>query len=71
MALSQRAPDPRAQVCTPLPVREKAHEHLQNLGIVLGVGGWQKCVYVFFRGHSLWGINNVVCSCSFRVFEND
>ena len=43
----------------------KTHKHKQTWGIILGLGGWQIYVSVFFfvRGHSLWGrkthINNI------------
>ena len=37
--------------------KKKTHKHKQICGIVPGLGGCQKCVYVFFffSGHSLWG----------------
>ena len=35
--------------------RKKTHKHKHICGIVPGMGGWQKFVYVFFSGHSLWG----------------
>ena len=35
--------------------KEKTHKHKQICGIVPGLGGCQKVVYVFFSGHSLWG----------------
>ena len=31
----------------------KTHKHKHISGTVLGLGGWQKFVYVFFAGHSL------------------
>ena len=35
--------------------KEKTHKHKQICGIVPGLGGCQKFVYVFFSGHSLGG----------------
>ena len=34
--------------------KEKTHKHKQICGIVPGLGGCQKVVYVFFFCHSLW-----------------
>ena len=38
--------------------KEKTHKHKQICGIVPGLGGCQKFVYVFFAGHSLWRRKN-------------
>ena len=40
-------------------VKEKTYKHKQICGIVPGLGGCQKFVYVFFSGHSLWGEKHV------------
>ena len=38
------------------PLISKTHKHKQICGIVPGLGGCQKLVYVFFfSGHSFWG----------------
>ena len=38
--------------------KEKTHKHKQIYGIVPGLGGCQKFVYVVFSGYLLWGRKN-------------
>ena len=45
-----------ATYSTGFPQGKKTHKHKQICGIVPGLGGCQKFVYVFFcSGHFLWG----------------
>ena len=39
--------------------------HKQICGIVLGLGGWQNFVYVFFSGHSSKSRDNLLETCFF------